>query len=93
MTATIYEKSGHYSILVQWNEHGKRFRKNCASKRWQSRNKKSVRTTLIFFPTISDFGSKKLNLRYRLLPFMNIVFKSTTGFVLGSMSAPSSWLI
>ena len=31
MTATIYEKSGHYYILVQWNEHGKRFRKNCAT--------------------------------------------------------------
>lgn len=23
------EKPGHYYILVQWNEHGKRFRKNC----------------------------------------------------------------
>lgn len=31
MTATIYEKSGHYYILVQWSEHGKRFRKNCAT--------------------------------------------------------------
>lgn len=31
MTATVYEKSGHYYILVQWNEHGKRFRKNCAT--------------------------------------------------------------
>ena len=31
MTATIYEKSGHYYILVQWNEHGKHFRKNCAT--------------------------------------------------------------
>ena len=25
------EKSGHYYILVQWSEHGKRFRKNCAT--------------------------------------------------------------
>ena len=31
MTATIYEKSEHYYILVQWNEHGKRLRKNCAT--------------------------------------------------------------
>lgn len=107
MTALIYEKSGHYYISVRWNEHGKRFRKNCttdlattpknerkaensASKYWRSVKKSNQTASIFCFPTIASYGSKKLNLRYHLLPFMNTVFKSAIEFILGSMSALSN---